>query len=295
MIPALLLVGALLLLVLLAGIVDRVRSANGEEARAFAGMHGIDATAEGIELCRRYLSRARRFRFLFSLAGLLASAIIERYGISLLTVVPAWFVGVMATELFRLRRPGRAGPAARTASLARRSPRRYVPPALAWHSRIAAAATVVLATTALLLPWHGSAAVLLVLGGAALAVLATAEGCQHAVAARTRPALPPALERADDAIRKVGAQAVGYAASGGLSAIFGICCLSVFRIARRPAFVHGMRSLVSHGPPPYVGGTFAALGLILLGWAVTLGVTEHRFFWPRLPRAGWRWRRRTGA
>jgi len=295
-ISSVVLVGLLVLLTILVGmhLVDRVRNATDEEACAFARLHGVLETPDGTELCRRYLTRARRFRFVFSVAGLLAGVALERGGISLLTIVPGWFVGVIATELFRLRRPGRAA-AVRTASLAVRSPQRYVPPWLAWHSRVAASATVVLAATALALPWHGSPEILCALGGAALGVLTLAESCQRAVAARVRPALPPTIERADDAIRRIGAGAVGYAASGGLTALFGICCLTAFRAATPPAFVQtvsGGRLLVEHGSPPLLDGTFAVLGLAMLVWAVTLGVTEHRVFWPKLSRNGrWRWHR----
>jgi hypothetical protein len=284
------------LLTLLVGmfLVDRVRSATGEEACAFARLHGVVETPEGTELCRRYLSRARRFRFVFSVAGLLAGVVLERGGISLLTIVPGWFVGVIATELFRLRRPGRAG-GVRTASLAPRSPQRYVRPWLAWHPRVAALATMVLAATALALPWHGSPEILCALGGTALGVLVLAESCQRAIAARVRPALPPTLEHTDDAIRRIGAEAVGYAASGGLTAVFGISCLTAFRMATRPVLVHtvgGWQLLPGQASPPYLDGTFAVLGLAMLVWAVSLGITEHRFFWPKLPRnVGWRWRR----
>jgi len=260
-----------LVAILLLGLVviPRVRAAGSDQAELFAIDHGISPTAEGLELCRRYLSRARQFRFVFSFAGLLVGIVFVPRWLAI-SWVPGWFVGVIATELFRLRASNRRSPQ-RTASLEPRNVSRYVAPRLAWHARILAGATILVTVTAIFLPWHSGRLSLVALSVGTVAVLATAEACQHAVAARTRPALPPALEEADDGIRQIGAKAVGYAASGALAVLFGFACMLGFR---------------GTGAPAHLSGTMTAVGYMALVWALALGVVEHNFFWPRALRAG---------
>jgi hypothetical protein len=247
-----------------AAVVQRVRAVGSGEAELFALEHGIARTPDGLELCRRYLSRARQFRFTCSFAGFLAGIVLGHWAI---TWLPGWFVGVIATELFRLRPRRRSGPQ-RTASLERRSASRYVPSRLAWHARILAVAIVAATIAALLVPWRSDRTPLILLAIGAVVILGAAEACQHAIAARTRPALASALEEADDVIRHVGAKAVGFAASGALAALLGLTCLVGFRGA---------------GVPAHLSGSMTVVGFLALLWALGLGVEEHRFFWPKAP------------
>lgn len=251
--------------------VERVGAIGRPATELFAAEHGVAPTPEGLELCRRYLSRARQFRFIGSFAGLLLGIVLtQTVGINLITIVPGWFVGVIAAELFRLRARNRSS-AQRTASLELRTASRYVPRRLAWHSRALAAATVAVAIAGLVMPWPSEHTALLAWSISSVAIFGIAELSQRAIAARTRPALPPAIEQADDTIRRVGAMAVGYAASATLAVLFGLVC-----IAGRG----------SGTAPANLSGTMTVVGLGAILWGIALAVVEHRFFWPTVRAAG---------
>ncbi|MHB8244667.1 MAG: hypothetical protein ACYDGN_04805 [Acidimicrobiales bacterium] len=249
--------------------VEKTGAVGRRAAEVFASEHGVPATPEGLELCRRYLSRSRQFRFAGSFAGLLLGQMLV-YGISVewVTIIPGWFLGVVAAELFRLRSKNRSN-TLRTASLQPRSAARYVPWRLAWHFRALAVACLFGAISGLFMPWATDRTRLIGWGIAAIVVAAASEVCQRAVAGRTRPALPPVLERADDAIRRVGAMAVGYAGSAALAITFAELCLAV----------RGNGTA-----PPYFGGSVTLLAVAAIVWAAVLGWTEHRFFWPQVPK-----------
>jgi hypothetical protein len=237
-----------------------------EAAYWFAQDHEIGSSDDAIELSWRYLDRARRYRFLGFYAGLLVGiATVSPW--LLISWLPGWFVGVIASEFFRLR-PSRRGP--RTASLRRRSAERYRSPGVIWQTRALAALCVLLAATDALVPWRTSLHVSVIAAAGACAVLAVTEVCEHAIAARTRPALPAHLEGADDAIRRVGAKAVGFAGCGVGVLLFTVC-LNVTASPHAPSY----------------GRWHNVLGiadLALIAWAISLAVEEHRVFWPKIPR-----------
>jgi hypothetical protein len=232
-----------------------------DSTQFFAEDHGIGDSEPARELSWRYLYRARRYRFFCSFAGLLVGVVAARWWAILW--LPGWFAGVIATELFRLRRD-QYGP--RTASLQRRSAERYAPRRLVWHTRILAMCCVGIGVAAPFLPWRSSVREVVASAAAACAVLVLAEVCQHAIAARTRPALPPEIEDADDAIRRVGAKAVGYAAAG-IVALLAALCLGAASPAASSAYIgwHDWGDLVRD---------------VLIVWAIALAFEEHRVLWP---------------
>jgi multisubunit Na+/H+ antiporter MnhB subunit len=236
-----------------------------ESVRLFAEDHGIGDSATALELSWRYFDRARRYRFLCSFAGFLVGIVAARWWA--ITWLPGWFVGVIGAELFRLR-PNRRGP--QTASLRLRSAERYAPPRLVWHSRILAACCAAMAVAVVFVPWRAPIHATVASAVAACAVLLLTEVCQHAIAARTRPALPPELEDADDAIRRVGAKAVGYAGAGIVALLAAVC----------------VGATVPAAFSPYVGWhEWGDLGRdLLVLWAIALAVEEHRVFWPNAKR-----------
>jgi hypothetical protein len=227
-----------------------------EEAESFAALHGIPPTIDGVELGRRYLSRSRRYRLLGALTGALLGASLGPGWVVL--ALPGWFGGVLAAELFRLGPRRKARTTARTASLLPRTAGRYTPARLARHSRVLAAACVAVSVAVVLLG-EGAVIPAVVVAAVGVVTLALAEACQRAVAARARPALPPDLEAADEAIRRLGATSIGYAASGVLSLLIALMLIFTW---------HRLGLL---GP---------LLSLLPFGWAFALGAEERRAFEP---------------
>lgn len=296
MLIALLLACYLLALAVLVGggLVRRLRAAPAGEALAFAREHGVPTSAAGIELSRRYLSRARQFRFLCSVAGLLVGAVIGRWWI--VSWVPGWFVGVIATEVFRLGRAAPTTGASRTASLAPRTTGTYRPRSLARYDRAVAVVAVGLAIGGCYLPWPADDGALVFLAVLVALACGLTELAAWAIAARRRPGLTGDLLEADDAIRRVGATAVAYAGAGLLTLLLFFVIWVAFPdhyVVVSPGAT-GRTIVNAPAPDSPLQVWMRVGGLGLLAWAGVLGATEHRFFWPvvgREPSEPTAWRR----
>ncbi|MGH9170202.1 MAG: hypothetical protein ACRD0Z_04950 [Acidimicrobiales bacterium] len=251
-------------------------------AALFAQAHSIGASPAAVELAWRYLDRARRYRFFSAWAGLLLGVVVGHWW-WLIGAPAGWFAGVLLAELFRLRRGG-TGP--KTASLTPRLARKYMPKRLAWHTRALLAALLIMAACCPLLPWHPPIHLTEVTVMVACGVWVLAEACQRAIAARTRPALPPDLEAADDAIRRVGAMAIGFASSGILALLTALALAFTFAYQTARTVVVGGRVRV-YASHPYAGWhTFGELGRVaLIVWALALVVAQHQVFWPPVVRS----------
>jgi hypothetical protein len=249
-------------------VLHRLREPSPYETGLFAGAHGMPDRPETAVLAQRYLGRARRYRFVGSAAGAMlgfALVIDLHQSLDIFFVLAGWLAGIVACELFRLRRRSwEPTDGSRTASIEPRSAVRYAGPRLVLHTRVAGLLCVACAVLGAAgarsgLSWDhpGAGARFLVEGGFAVVVLVVVEASQRAVASRSRPALPPHVLKADDAIRRVGAQSLGYGGSG----------LLVMVLATE---------VVGLGQP--------IASFLLWVWAMALAVTERQLFWPPVRR-----------
>ncbi len=168
---------------------------------------GVDAEASEIaaalaadpdqqRLLTRWIERARWFRFVGGLCGVIVWLLGARAdGNPFVWGFAGIAAGAVAAELHHLRRP--SGP--RTARLEVRSVRNYLWPFAGWHMAATAALGALFAVVALAVRSWSSVA----LAGGAVAVIAVGHLVQRRVARRPRPALPDSLRGADDLAREL--------------------------------------------------------------------------------------------
>lgn len=168
---------------------------------------GVDAEASEIaaalaadpdqqRLLTRWLERARWFRFVGGLCGVIVWLLGARaVGNPFVWGFAGIAAGAVAAELHHLRRP--AGP--RTARLEVRSVRNYLWPFAGWHmAGTAAVGALVAVAAAMLRAWAGAG-----LAAGAVAAIGIGHLVQRRVASRPRPALPDSLRGADDLAREL--------------------------------------------------------------------------------------------
>ncbi len=168
---------------------------------------GVDAEASEIaaalaadrdqqRLLTRWLERARWFRFVGGLCGVIVWFLGARAdGNPFVWGFAGIAAGAVAAELHHLRRP--SGP--RTARIEVRSVRNYLWPFAGWHMVATAALGAAFAVVALVVRAWSSVA----LACGAVAVIAVGHLVQRRVASRPRPALPDSLRAADDLAREL--------------------------------------------------------------------------------------------
>jgi hypothetical protein len=252
-------VAALVLSVLLVGVfaVHFLAKAYGPVSMEdIAALHVLSGTPPGPvtdRLFAAYLSRARRYRTSWSVAGWLGGVVLAvalrdnsaAFGNPFVTGPIGYLGGAVVAELHHLRRRPHG---VRTASLAPRRLADYVP---ARQQRLLRGLVVVMgAVTGIglvlnatnrsdirarldLPPYVVREAKsfwipLVLLGTLAVAVWVIVERTERAVVERPRPAMPDDLARADDAIRATSLQAL---ALGGAGVIALLACWAVSVIA----------------------------------------------------------------
>jgi hypothetical protein len=198
-----------------------------EDVRALHLLSGVPVTLSTDRLFAAYLSRARRYRTGWSVAGWLSGLGLgfafghavgiggggnAAYGDLLLVGFGGYLAGAIVAELHHLRRPRSQ---VRMASVVPRRFDQYATAKAQWLLRTLAMAAAVAVVTELAFVRNQTGVAGFAI--AALCVWAIVERTQRAVVGRPRPAMPEDLARGDDAIRSVSVQSLALGGAGLVS------------------------------------------------------------------------------
>ena len=246
-------------------------------ARLVLAWHDVPVTNSTELLMRRYLERSRHFRSGWTWTAVFAALAL---GIGwnnpanptsplgspvttnlLVMALGGWFVGLVRTDTYNLRRHWR-GP--RTVSLEPRSLRNYLPRWLSVNLVAFAVLGVLAVPACTWLPGYDeNLGEVIALALLVVLVAAVGDASTRAIARRPRPAVSEDLRRADDALRSLASLSVAYGA-GGLEALLVSVQLSAIGAIPVDVIVNGHLASQS-GARQYVG----LLAIPCFIWALT--------------------------